>query len=94
MGDAPDAGTMNAVVEEMVTRAISCTGVESTVDAQNAEDLFSNGFAEELAQVKMPITKFNALLKLVRKAIHTYGRTNKVKAQEFRRAPARSGGVL
>lgn len=29
------------------------------------------------------ITKFNALLKLVRKAIRAYGRTNKVKAQEF-----------
>ena len=31
----------------------------------------------------MPITKFNALLKLVRKAIRTYGHTNKVKAMEF-----------
>lgn len=31
----------------------------------------------------MPITKFNALLKLLRKAIAAYGRTNKVKAMEF-----------
>lgn len=31
----------------------------------------------------MPITKFNALLKLLRKAISAYGRTNKVKAVEF-----------
>ena len=28
-------------------------------------------------------TKFNALLKLLHKAISSYGRTNKVKAQEF-----------
>lgn len=83
MGDAPDAETMNAVVEEMVARAISYTGVESIVDTQKAEDFFSDEFAKELAQVKMPITKFKVLLKLVRKAIRAYDRTSKVKAQEF-----------
>jgi len=31
----------------------------------------------------MPITRFNALLKLLRKAITAYGRTNKVKAVAF-----------
>lgn len=31
----------------------------------------------------MPITKFNALLKLLRKTITAYGKTNKVKAVEF-----------
>lgn len=81
--DAPDTETMNAVVEEMVAQAISCTGVESVVDAQASEDLFSEEFAKELDTVKMPITKFNALLKLVRKAIRAYGRSNKVKAVEF-----------
>ena len=33
--------------------------------------------------MKLPITKFNVLLKLLRKAITSYGRTNKIKAQEF-----------
>lgn len=33
--------------------------------------------------MKMPITKFNALMKLVKRAIKDYGRTNKVKAQQF-----------
>lgn len=83
MGDVPDAETMNAAVEDMVAKAISCTGVESIVDAQKTEDLFSDEFSKELDQVKMPITKFNALLKMVRKAIRTYGHTNKVKAMEF-----------
>lgn len=83
IGDAPDAGTMNAVVEDMVAKAISCTGVESVVDAQKSEDLFSDKFVAELDAIKMPITKFNALLKLVRKAIRAYGRTNKVKELEF-----------
>ena len=83
IGDAPDAETMNAVVEDMVRRALSCTGVESVVDAQEQQDLFSEEFLHELDEVKMPITKFNALLKLVRRAIRSYSRTNKVKAMEF-----------
>ena len=82
-GDAPDAEIMNRVVEEMVRNAIACTGIENIVDENKSVDLFSDEFIAELDAVKMPITKFNALLKLLRKAISSYGRTNKVKAQEF-----------
>lgn len=82
-GDAPDAEVMNRVVEEMVKNAIACTGVENIVDEHKSIDLFSDEFIQELNSVKMPITKFNALLKLLRKAINSYGRTNKVKAVEF-----------
>lgn len=82
-GDAPDVDQMNAVVEEMVQKAISCNGVESVVDAQQTEDLFSDEFVAKLDAINMPITKFNALLKLLKKAIKAYGRTNKVKAKEF-----------
>ena len=82
-GDAPDAEIMNCVVEEMVRNAIACTGIENIVDENKSVDLFSDEFIAELDAVKMPITKFNALLKLLRKAISSYGRTNKVKAQEF-----------
>lgn len=82
-GDAPDAEIMNHVVEEMVRNAIACTGIENIVDENKSIDLFSDEFITELDAVKMPITKFNALLKLLRKAISSYGRTNKVKAQEF-----------
>ena len=82
-GNAPDAEVMNRVVEEMVRNAISCTGIENIVDENKSVDLFSDEFLAELDTVKLPITKFNALLKLLRKAISSYGRTNKVKAQEF-----------
>ena len=82
-GNAPDAEIMNQVVEEMVQNAISCTGVENIVNEEKSVDLFSDEFIAELDAVKLPITKFNALLKLLRKAISSYGRTNKVKAQEF-----------
>ena len=82
-GDAPDAEVMNRVVEEMVQNAIACTGIENVVDEHKSVDLFSDEFIEQMNTVKLPITKFNALLKLLRKAISAYGRTNKVKAIEF-----------
>ena len=82
-GDAPDAEIMNRVVEDMVREAINCTGIENIVDEHKQVDLFSDDFLSELQTVKMPITRFNALLKLLRKAIVAYGRTNKVKAIAF-----------
>ncbi len=82
-GDAPDAEVMNQVVEEMVKNAISCTGIENIVDENKSVDLFSDEFLTQLNAIKMPISKFNALLKLLKKAISSYGRTNKVKAIEF-----------
>lgn len=74
---------MNAAVEEMVRNAITCTGVENIFDDDSAVDLFSEEFLRELDKVRLPITKFNALVRLLRKAIESYGRTNKVKAVEF-----------
>lgn len=82
-GDAPDAAMMNRVVENMVRDAITCTGIENIVDENKSVDLFSDEFLKQLETVKLPITKFNALVKLLRKAINTYGKTNKVKAIEF-----------
>ncbi len=82
-GDAPDAEIMNAVVEKMVEEAITCTGVENIVDADETVDLFSEEFQNQLKSVKLPISKFNALLKILKKAITEYGHTNKIKAIEF-----------
>jgi len=82
-GDAPDAEVMNRVVEKMVQDAISCTGIENIVNADEPEDLLSDEFMKQLDEVNLPITKFNALIKLVRKAVSGYGRVNKVKAILF-----------
>jgi type I restriction enzyme, R subunit len=82
-GNTPDAEVMNRVVEEMVKNAIACTGIENIVDENKSVDLFSEEFIKQLNTIKLPISKFNALLKLLRKAINSYGRTNKVKAVEF-----------
>ncbi len=83
IGDVPDAEVMNKVVEEMVKNAISCTGVENIIDHHKSLDFFSDEFVNQLKAVKMPITKFNALLKLLKKAISNYGKVNKVKSLEF-----------
>lgn len=82
-GNAPDAEIMNEVVENMVSEAIQCTGVENIIDDEKVIDLFSDDFIDELENIKLPITKFNALLKLLKKAIKDYGKTNKIKALEF-----------
>ncbi|NLO38890.1 MAG: type I restriction endonuclease subunit R [Ruminiclostridium sp.] len=82
-GDAPDAEVMNRVVEKMVQDAITCTGIENIVNAGKPEDLFSEEFMKQLDEVNLPISKFNALLKLLRKAVSGYGNVNKVKAIEF-----------
>ena len=82
-GEAPDAEIMNSVVEEMVKNAITCTGIESIIDENKSIDMFSEEFVKEMEDVKMPITKFNALMKLLKKQIKEYGRVNKVKSVEF-----------
>ena len=82
-GNAPDTETMNSVVEEMVRNAISCSGIENIIDENKQIDIFSEDFLKEVQTVKMPVTRFNALLKLLRRAISEYGRTNKIKASEF-----------
>jgi len=80
---APDSEVMNRFVEKMVQQAISCTGIENIVNTDKSEDLFGDEFLKKLDEVKLPITKFNALLKLLRKAVSGYGRINKVKAIDF-----------
>lgn len=80
---APDSEIMNRVVEKMVEEALNCTGIENIVSDEKFVDLFSEAFLKKLDEFKMPITKFNALLKLAKKNISAYGRTNKIKSIEF-----------
>lgn len=82
-GNAPDAEIMNRVVEDMVQQAITCTGIENIVNTEKSIDLFDDEFMHQLDTIKLPISKFNALLKLLCKAITGYGKTNKIKALEF-----------
>ena len=83
--NAPDAEMMNIVVEKMVQDAISCTGIENIVNTSKSINLFDETFEKELSKIKMPITKFNALLKVLRKTIIEYEHENKVQSMEFDR---------
>ncbi len=82
-GDTPDAEVMNQVVEEMVKNAISFSGVENIIDEDKTMEFFSEEFAKQLKSIKLPISKFNALVKLLKKAISAYARVNKAKSIEF-----------
>jgi type I restriction enzyme R subunit len=82
-GDAPDEEVMNRVVEKMVQEAITCTGIENIVNSDKPEDLFGDEFLKQMDKINLPITKFDALLKLLRKAVSGYGHINKVKAIIF-----------
>ena len=75
--------TMNHVVENMVSEALQCTGIETVLNAEGEEELFSDKFTDELSKIKLPHTKFQLLVKSLKKAIREYGRTNQLKAQRF-----------
>ncbi len=84
IGTAPDAEVMNKHVEDMIKGAISCSGVENIINNKsNAIDLFDDSFIKKLDEIPLPISKFNALLKLLKDAISAYSKSNKVKALEF-----------
>lgn len=75
---------MNKHVEKMVQEAIFSSGVETLFDDKGEEEnIFSDAFIEELDDVKMPYTKFQLLVKLIKKAIQAYRKTNRLQAEKF-----------
>ena len=78
-----DADIMNRTVEKMVTEALQYSNVESVLDNGEEEDIFSPEYFEKLSDVKLPATKLEVLIKLIRKEIKEYGKTNRVAAQSF-----------
>lgn len=87
IGDTPDAELMNRKVADLVNRAISSTysGEEFNFDAQtdDVQTLFSDEFLEKLKKIPYPNTKYQALIKLLKRAIKEFGRTNILKSSEF-----------
>lgn len=78
-----DVASMNKAVEEMVREAIMCTGVESLLGTDPEIEIFEEDFVKHLAEIKMPNTKFQLLVKMLAKAIKEYSKTNKVAAKKF-----------
>ncbi len=81
--DAPDSETMNRKVAKMVEEALRYTKVESVLDIGEEEDIFSPEYFEKLSDVKMPASKLELLVKILKKQITEYGRTNQAAAKRF-----------
>ncbi len=81
--DAPDIETMNRAVAQMVKEALRYNEVESILEAGEEEDLFSPEFVERLSDIKMPATRLEILVKLLRKRITEYRKTNQVIARKY-----------
>ena len=78
-----DADTMNRHVERMVEEALKYTEVESILENGEQEDIFSPEYFEKLSDVKMPATKLELLVKMLRKQISEYSKTNQMAAKRF-----------
>ena len=78
-----DADTMNRHVARMVEEALKYTEVESILENGEQEDIFSPEYFEKLSDVKMPATKLELLVKMLRKQIAEYSKTNQMAAKRF-----------
>jgi len=76
---------MNRTVEKMVEEALQCTGVECILGKEDGdgEFIFGDDFMKELNEIDMPNTKFQLLVRLLKRVIRDYKRTNKVRAEYF-----------
>ena len=78
-----DADTMNRQVAKMVEEALRYNEVESILENGEQEDIFSAEYFEKLSDVKMPASKLELLVKMLRKQISEYSKTNQMAAKKF-----------
>lgn len=78
-----DAETMNRHVEKMVEEALKYNEVESVLEDGEQEDIFSPEYFEKLSDIKMPASKLEMLVKMLRKQIKEYSKTNQMAAKKF-----------
>lgn len=78
-----DTDTMNRAVSKMVEEALKYNKVESILETGEEEDIFSPEYYEKLTDVKMPATKLELLIKMIRKQIKEYGKVNQLAAKTF-----------
>lgn len=78
-----DAETMNRRVAKMVEEALKYSEVEGILEDGEQEDIFSPEYFEKLSDVKMPASKLEILVKMLRKQITEYAKTNQMAAKRF-----------
>lgn len=82
-GDKHDAESMNRAVEKMVAEALKCNSVVDILETDVEENIFSPEFVAHLDCVKLPATKLEVLVKLLRRSIREYKNTNKIAAEKY-----------
>ena len=78
-----DTDTMNCHVAKMVEEALKYSQVESILENGEQEDIFSPEYFEKLSDIKMPASKLELLVKMLRKKISEYSKTNQMAAKKF-----------
>ena len=78
-----DADIMNRNVARMVEDALKYSKVESILESGEEEDIFSPEYFEKLSDVKMPASKLEILVKMLRRQITEYSKTNQMAAKRF-----------
>ena len=82
-GNKHDAESMNRAVEKMVSEALKCNSVINILDTDVEENIFSPEFVSQLDNIKLPATKLEVLVKLLRRSIKEYKNTNKIAAEKY-----------
>ncbi|MCM1034502.1 MAG: HsdR family type I site-specific deoxyribonuclease [Paludibacter sp.] len=78
-----DTESMNRQVRQMVEEALRYNNVVSILDGADEEDIFDAKFEEILSNVPLPATKLELLVKMLKKRIAEYGRTNALAAKKY-----------
>lgn len=78
-----DTETMNRAVSKMVEEALKYNQVESVLESGEEEDIFSPEYFEKLSDVNMPATKLELLVKMLRKQIKEYGKSEPISCEVF-----------
>lgn len=82
-GEKHDVESMNRAVERMVSEALRCNSIVSILETDVEEQIFSPEFTEQLKDIKLPATRLELLIKMLRKTIREYKNTNKVSAERY-----------
>lgn len=82
-GEKHDTESMNRAVEKMVAEALKCNSVVSILQTDVEESIFSPEFVAQLENIKLPATKLEVLVKMLRKSIKEYKDINKIAAERY-----------
>lgn len=79
-----DTDSMNKYVAKMVEEALKYSNVESILQEGDEVDILGPEFFDRLADIKMPATRLEVLMKLLRRKITEYGKVNKTSAKKYK----------